>query len=332
MKKVISAAFCCVFLSCALRVAASAQELLVGGQVVGIQVGMKGVLVAGISQVETGESSISPAESAGMKKGDLIVAINGENVENAAQLIEKVGQLQGESAELTVLRENRTYRITVQPVMAAEGQWMLGMWLRDSISGVGTLTFWDPSSGVFGALGHSISDSETGVQISLAGGSITEAEIVSVTRGTPGTPGELNGVADLGKPLGSIEGNTDHGIYGHAYAALGSRSLEIGSICPGQAEIVSTVGGREPVEYSVEINRVYHDAEGEHVMLTVTDPELVANTGGIVQGMSGSPIIQNNKLVGAVTHVFVNEPTRGYGVSIQDMLRSAGIAVEEQAA
>lgn len=332
MRKAMITVLWCALLASILTVGAFAQELLVGGQTVGIQVGMKGVLVAGMSPVENGDKSYSPAENAGIKVGDLITQLNGKEVKNAAELIEKISALDGRSVELTVRREEKTLRITVQPIKAAEGQWMLGMWLRDSISGIGTVTFCDPVSGVYGALGHSISDAETGVQIDLAGGSITDAEIVSISPGTAGTPGELNGAADMGKVLGSIDKNTDHGIFGKAFTALGSQMLEIGKISTGKADILSTVSGRQPARYAVEINRVYHDADGEHVMLTVTDPALTGKTGGIVQGMSGSPIIQNGKLVGAVTHVFVNDPTRGYGVSIQDMLRSAGLTVQEQAA
>lgn len=332
MRKAIVTALWCTLLAALLTVGAFAQELLVGGQVVGIQVGMKGVLVAGLTQVETRDGCHSPAENAGIEPGDLIVALNGADINNAAELVDGVISLNGKPAELTLRRDSKTLRITVQPVQAAEGQWMMGMWLRDSISGIGTITFCDPISGVYGALGHSISDAETGVQIQLAGGNITDAEIVSITPGAAGTPGELNGAADMGKVLGSIEDNSDHGIFGKAFTALGSNSLEIGKICTGEACIVSTVNGKQPSQYTVEINRVYHDAEGEHVMLTVTDPALTHLTGGIVQGMSGSPIIQNGKLVGAVTHVFVNDPTRGYGVSIQDMLRSAGLSAEEKAA
>lgn len=332
MKKAVVTALWCMLLATLFSAAAFAQELLVGGQVVGIQVGIKGVLVTGLSQVETEEGSRSPAESAGIKAGDLITGVNGSDIKNAAALIDAVSALEGRPAQLTVQRDGRTMKITVQPVQAGEGQWMLGMWLRDSISGTGTLTFCDPVSGVYGALGHGISDGETGVRVDLAGGSITDAEVVSVTRGEAGTPGELNGAADLGTVLGSIEGNTDHGIYGKANKPLGSGSLEIGQIDTGSASIVSTVSGRQAEEYEVEINRLYHDAEGIHVMLTVTDPRLTALTGGIVQGMSGSPIIQNGKLVGAVTHVFVNDPTRGYGVSIQDMLHSAGLGAEARAA
>ena len=325
MRKTVITALFSLAVTAALTTAAWAQELVVGGQAVGIQVGTKGVLIAGLTQVETANGSKSPAQDAGLKKGDLIVEMGGESIAKASELIDRVAELDGRPAELTVQREEKTLRVTVQPVESAEGQWMMGMWLRDGVSGIGTLTFCDPATGIYGALGHSISDADTGLEMPLDEGSITDAEIVSITKGLPGAPGELNGCADMGRVLGSIDGNTAHGIYGRMYTALGTRRLETGNITTGPATIVSTVSGRQPEEYDVEINRIYRDAGGEHVMLTVVDSELCARTGGIVQGMSGSPILQGGRLVGAVTHVFVNDPTRGYGVSIQDMLASAGV-------
>lgn len=325
MRKTVITALFSLAVAAALTTAAWAQELVVGGQAVGIQVGTKGVLIAGLTQVETANGSKSPAQDAGLKKGDLIVEMGGESIAKASELIDRVAELDGRPAELTVQREKKTLRVTVQPVESVEGQWMMGMWLRDGVSGIGTLTFCDPATGIYGALGHSISDADTGLEMPLDEGSITDAEIVSITKGLPGAPGELNGCADMGRVLGSIDGNTAHGIYGRMYTALGTRRLETGNITTGPATIVSTVSGRQPEEYDVEINRIYRDAGGEHVMLTVVDSELCARTGGIVQGMSGSPILQGGRLVGAVTHVFVNDPTRGYGVSIQDMLASAGV-------
>ena len=323
MTKRIATLICCLLLGANLSTGAYARELMVGGQAVGIQAATAGVLVAGLTKVDTGGSSFSPAESAGIKKGDLIVALGDKNVNTAAELIDAVAALDGRNVDLTLRREDRTLRINVQPIRSREGQWMMGMWLRDAVTGIGTLTFCDPESGIYGALGHGISNGEGSSELPLSGGCITEAEIVDITPGTAGQPGELNGCADVGRVLGSIEGNTDHGIYGQAYGALGSRIIETGEIAPGPAVILSTISGRTPMEYEVEINRVYQDAEGKHVMLTVTDPRLCERTGGIVQGMSGSPIIQDGKLVGAVTHVFVNDPTRGYGVAIENMLDAA---------
>lgn len=324
MKKAAVTAIACLVLCCAMPAAAYAQELMVGGQAVGIQVGTKGVMVAGLSQVTTDSGDKCPASSAGIKKGDMITEINGTAVNKAAELIDTVSSLGGMPARLTIQRGDSALSVTVQPVQNSDGQWMMGMWLRDGVSGIGTITFYDPISGTFGALGHSINDADTGTQMPLGDGCITGAEIVSVTRGTVGAPGELSGCADVGQVLGSIDSNTAHGIFGKAYTALGTQRLETGPISTGSATIISTVSGTAAREYSVEINRIYHDSEGTHVMLTVTDPTLLAQTGGIVQGMSGSPIIQDGKLVGAVTHVFVNDPTRGYGIYIENMLDAAG--------
>ena len=183
---------------------------------------------------------------------------------------------------------------------------MLGLLLRDGLSGIGTLTFRDPDSGIFGALGHSINDAATGLAVPVREGSITDAQIVSVTPGAAGAPGELDGCADLGRVLGEITRNSEVGIFGLSSESFGGRCLETGELTAGPASIVSTVSGHETREYAVEINRVYREAGGTHAMLSVTDAELLARTGGIVQGMSGSPILQNGRLVGAVTHVSVS--------------------------
>ena len=305
---------------------AFAKELVVGGQAVGIQVETRGALVAGLTQVETAEGIKKPAQEAGLREGDVICALNGETVFSASELIERIASSDGEAAELSVRRNGESVRIAVTPVKSKDGKWMLGMWLRDGISGIGTVTFTDPGSGIYGALGHSISETDGGGDIPVDKGVITDAEIVGVNPAAAGRPGELNGCSDSGRILGSIDSNTAHGIFGKAAGPLGDRRLDTGTVTTGKASILCTLQGRRCEEYSVEINRIYKDSSGEHVMLTVTDPELLERTGGIVQGMSGSPIIQNGMIVGAVTHVFVNDPTRGYGVSIQDMLRSAGVA------
>ena len=329
MKKTAIAALLCLTLL-GPAPAAFAQELAVGGQIVGIQIRTRGVLVAGVGPVETAEGRRSPAAEAGVKEGDLVTAVNGTPVDSAGDLIAAVGALGGEAAQLALLRRDREITVTVQPALSAEQQWMLGMWLRDGITGIGTVTFCDPSTGAFGALGHSVSEEENGRTLPMSGGQITEAEIVNVVPGAVGAPGELSGCTDVGRVLGEVEKNTDHGIYGHLHAPLGGRLVETGEMQPGPATILSTVSGHETREYQAMVSRLYRDGEGRHAVITVTDAELCARTGGIVQGMSGSPILQNGKLVGAVTHVFVNDPTRGYAISIQDMLDDA--ALEQRAA
>ena len=330
MKKRILTGLASLFLLLCPTSAAFAQELLVGGQAVGIQISTDGVIVAGFCPVDTEDGAVNPAEDAGLKTGDLICGADGQSVSDAAELIAALEEA-GEEISLQIRRGAQELELPVAPAVGEEGRPMLGILLRDGLNGIGTLTFCDPDSGVFGALGHGISDSETGLTVPLREGSVTEAQIVDVHPGSVGAPGELNGVSDLSRVLGTVEHNTDVGIFGHMTAALGERPAEIGLLTAGPASILSTVEGRSPREFAVEINRVYRDAEGTHAMFTVTDPALLGRTGGIVQGMSGSPILQNGRLVGAVTHVFVSDAARGYAVSIQDMLKAAGIAQDKAA-
>lgn len=330
-KKITATAFAAIIFSTTLSAQAFARELMVGGQAVGIRLSTAGVIVAGVSEVTTESGGASPADDAGIKRGDCIVMADGECVEKATDIIDTVERLGGAPVKLTVKRGEKEMDFNVEPVYSEEGHWAIGLWLRDGVGGIGTLTFFDPETGVYGALGHSVSDSETGKALPMSEGSITGAQIVSVNKGACGKPGELNGCADFGQVLGSIDRNTDCGIYGQGSVALGGRALETGMITPGPATILSTVNGRDVGEYEVEINRIYRESDGVHAMLCVTDGELIGRTGGIVQGMSGSPIIQDGRLVGAVTHVFVSDPTRGYAVSIDDMLKAAGI-FEERAA
>jgi len=323
MKKALITTLSCFFLSAVMSTAAYAQELLVGGQVVGIQISTEGVMVAGIAEIETLQGAKSPAKEAGIRKGDFIMEINGEKVGGAAELVEKVASYEGESVELSVKRDGKSMKICIEPVLSDEKQWRMGVWLRDGISGIGTITYCDPQTGVYGALGHSISDLETGIVVPISEGCISDAQIVSIHKGSSGKPGELNGCADVGRELGTVENNTAYGIFGQSFIDFGEKLMETAEVRPGKASIISTVSGRQAREYSVEINRVYKDQDGSHLVLSVTDPELLSLTGGIVQGMSGSPIIQNGKLVGAVTHVFVNDPTKGYGIAIDNMLEAA---------
>lgn len=326
MKKALVSTLLCFSLAAALPIGAFAQELTVGGQVVGIQISTDGVIVAGVSPVETADGSVSPAEEAGLCEGDIIIEAQGKPVKTAAELIDIVNQGRGAPVELTVQRQEKGMKFSITPVKAEEEQWRLGMWLRDSVSGIGTLTFCDPETGIYGALGHSISGDSDNEELPISKGKITDAEIISIEKGAAGKPGELNGCADAGRVLGSVEANDCHGIYGRLYTELAGRRLETGEMCTGPASILCTVAGRQTAEYSVQISRVYNDADGRHAMICVTDPELCALTGGIVQGMSGSPILQDGKLVGAVTHVFINDPQKGYGICIQDMLSSAGLS------
>lgn len=314
----------CLCLAGMLTVTAYAQELAVGGQAVGIQAELDGLMVAGLSSVQTAEGEKRPAAEAGLLEGDFITDIDGKSITSTADFAEALSAACGNEMAVNIMRGSEVMQLSVTPVRSTDGQWAVGVWLRDGVSGIGTLTFYDPETGIYGALGHCISVSEHGAA-EICSGSITEAEIVSVTRAHDGDVGALNGCANVQKVLGSVDSNSRFGIYGKAAAPLGNQFFETGAICAGRAQILATVAGHETKAYDVEINRVYKEADGCHVMLTVTDDGLCEITGGIVQGMSGSPIIQNGKLVGAVTHVFLSDSRKGYGISIEDMLSAAGI-------
>lgn len=318
--KKIMAAITATVLCFMLSAAALAESLVPGGGAVGIRMTTDGVVVAGISEVETSSGKRSPAADAGLKKGDVITRLGGREIATAQDFKAALSALDGSKTTVTFERGGKQKQLNITPAQGTDGAWKLGLWLRDGISGVGTLTFYDPATGVYGALGHCISGDD-GEALPLGDGGIYGAEIVGIVQGTVGAPGQLDGKTDAAAFLGDIRINCGCGIFGTA--DFDGETMETGEFETGPATIRCTLEGSQTREYGIEIKKVYSSSEGTTVMLTVTDPELIALTGGIVQGMSGSPIIQNGRLVGAVTHVFVNDPTSGYGVSIEDMLRYA---------
>ena len=311
-------------LALALPVAASAQDLVPVGRAVGIEAETDGLLVASLSKVQTESGEASPAADAGILPGDIIVRVGSADVSSAEDFAEAVENLDGSDVELTVLRDEKQVQLTLTPAQDTGGVWRLGLWLRGSVSGIGTVTYYDPSTGEYGALGHSITDADTGVLLPISEGSICDATVSDVLRGERGKAGELHGSYDAGSSIGTVDANTNHGIFGSANEAFDGDALPVADpdeITDGDATILANVSGKDVQEYSVKISRA--DSGGERLLVTVTDPDLLEATGGIVQGMSGSPIMQNGKLVGAVTHVLVSDPTRGYGVTISAMLDAA---------
>lgn len=325
MPAVLVAALCLTVEAQALEAA----ELVPVGDTVGIEIKMNGVMVVEAGDVETAEGTRSPARSAGILPGDLIMSVNGRTVATAAEFLSAAAGLDGSPVTLTAMRGGQEVRFSVTPAKTADGAWQLGLWLRDGVSGIGTVTFYDPASGTYGALGHGINDLQSGELMPIGNGSIVDAEVVDVVRGQEGCPGELCGHIEKTKLLGSLESNTLCGIFGHAeencFPCEGALPVATsGEVVLGGAKILSNVTGSEIEEYDVEISRIYRgDEDVRSMMLTVTDPDLISATGGIVQGMSGSPIIQNGKIIGAVTHVLVSDPTRGYGIFIENMLNAA---------
>lgn len=315
------------FLLLTMSAAALADSLVPGGQALGIKMETAGVIVSELQSVSTADGEKSPAADAGLMQGDIIVKLGKSEIKCAQDFISAATALSGNKTTVTVSRDGKLKQFNLTPALCDDGSYKLGLMLRDGVSGVGTLTFYDPETGVYGALGHSISDASSGRVLPLSGGSIMSAEIKSVIPGQAGTPGELNGDTEESSVLGDIRVNCVCGIFGIADLSE-ENAVETGALKTGKASIYCTVSGNEVKEYSISVDRVSETDGYTVAKLHVTDPELLSLTGGIVQGMSGSPIIQDGHLVGAVTHVFVNDPAGGYGISIQDMIKAAESAAK----
>lgn len=306
----------------------SKQNLIPGGIPVGIYVQTDGVFVIGTGKIETVNGTLeSPAKNI-VKTGDYITSVQGETVTRKQQLIDKLAEFEGEELILGIRRNQENIKVALKPVMAETGA-QIGVWVRDDTQGVGTLTY-ITTDGKFGALGHGISDADSELLMEVSEGKLYDCEIFQITKGERGNPGKLSGkiVYSPKNLYGDVTGNLSGGIYGtanaHLLESVENESMPIAlkqEIQEGEALILSSVDGSLK-EYTVEIKKIHKGEEdvNKGMELTVTDEELLSLTGGIVQGMSGSPILQNGKFVGALTHVFVNEPTKGYGIFIEDML------------
>ena len=297
--------------------AQAADFLIPGGQVIGLELRDSTVTVAAFD-----DQLGTHAKDSGLCIGDKITAVNGISV-SSTQDIRDILQNCGSEVSLTVLRGSSKHIIKLQPRQTADGP-RLGVYLRQGIAGIGTVTYYDPETMEFGALGHGVSDS-SGSLLVLREGSAYFTGIQSVKKGQCGQPGQLRGTAQTLHPIAALHRNTACGVFGIMNRPCQGEPLplaEFEEIRPGSATILSTVSGEQVQEYSVEILKIYPEDRADHrnFLLKVTDPALLAATGGIVQGMSGSPLIQDGKLVGAVTHVLVNDPTRGYGIFIENML------------
>ena len=322
-----AAVVCCMSMS--LTVSAYAVQLIPVGSAVGIEVAVDGALVEEFCEVSTGKGTASPGKKAGIKVGDVIVKVNGADIEGLQDFSEYAKKFDGTPVTLTVLRQGKEIDCTVTPALSAEGRYQIGLLLRDQVAGVGTVTYYNPKTGEYGALGHGISDPKSGTVIPITEGKTYDASIVDVVQGKVGDPGELTGSFDTRSVFGSVGENTVHGIFGECSSPPQTSNQLMETAQPGEtkvgpAEILSTVDGKQPQSYDVRIDKVERRNGEERYQLTITDPQLLEKTGGVVCGMSGSPIIQDGKLVGAVTHVLVNDPTRGYGIFIENMLDAAG--------
>lgn len=304
------------------------QEVLVSGSPVGIYMETKGVLVIDSGEITDREGiRRTPAEHI-IQSGDYICEIDGKVLTGKRQLMQLVRENQGEPMELQVIRHQETIKLEMTPVETEDGSYKLGIWVRDNIQGIGTLTYVEPN-GTFGALGHGISDADTGERLEISDGDLYRADILSIRKGTAGTPGELRGVINYREEnrIGTIRGNSQYGIRGQMEPGKYTESMKRiptglkQEIQTGKAEIRCDIGDGIR-EYQCEILEIDSNARDTNkcFVLRITDDDLLSRTGGIVQGMSGSPVLQNGKLIGAITHVFVNDPTKGYGIFIENMM------------
>lgn len=301
------------------------------GEIVGIKLYTNGVLVVGTSAIEGIDGSIhKPFEGTGIEDGNSIIAINDSIVNNTNELINAINMCNGEKIEITYKNSDEEKKCEITPVIDKNKEYKIGLWVRDSAAGVGTVTFYSEQTQTFAALGHAITDVDTGDIIQVASGEIDNVNIVSIVKGKEEEPGKIQGAIRGNSIIGNVYKNTQYGIYG---IIKDSTNLEIDNskkmnvadrqeIDLGEAYILSNVEG-EIKEYKIEIQRTYlnNNYDNKSMLIKVTDEELLDKTGGIIQGMSGSPIIQNGKFCGAITHVFVNDPTIGYAVFADKMIQ-----------
>lgn len=299
--------------------------LIAGGNPFGIKLHTKGVMVVDFEDIVCGDKRKCPASDCGIEVGDVIISVNGVDVNSNASLSKIISKSNGKPLEIELMRDDSTLTVHTNAVFCTDDDtFKTGMYTRDSSAGVGTLTFFDPATHTFGGLGHAVCDSTTNELLPLLSGEVAQVEISSFTRAQKGKPGELCGKFISGKSIGEIEKNTPCGVFGRLqFAPNLSSPIMLGYKQEAQlseAIILTTIDGQTPKEYKIEIEKIDYSAQGtKNMIIRVTDPELLLQTGGILQGMSGSPIIQNGRLIGAVTHVFVNDATRGYAIFAEKM-------------
>lgn len=302
------------------------------GNTIGLKLYTDGVLVVGMSEVKDDNSkSVKPYENTRIKEGDRIIAINDKTITCTTDLVESVNLSDGNSIELKCVRNEEIYYENMTPVKTGKNEYKLGLWVRDAAAGVGTLSFYEPATKRFAALGHGILDVDTGDLVTIANGDITTANILSIVKGEKGNPGEIRGSITNQSSIGNVSNNTRLGLYGKL-TNVNSLNISSGNevavatrneIKTGNAKIICTLENNKKKEYDISIEKIFlkNNTDNKSMVIKVTDKELLDKTGGIIQGMSGSPIIQNNKLIGVVTHVLVNNPTMGYAIFADMMIK-----------
>ena len=304
------------------------------GDAVGLKLYTSGVLVVGMGEIEgAGNIKYKPYENSGIEEGDRIIAINNNTVTCTADLINEVNKSKGNSVNVQYIRDEDTIETSIIPAKGSDNKYKLGLWVRDAAAGVGTVSFYEPETKTFAALGHGIQDIDTGKLLKIAKGDFVTTKIISIVKGKKGTPGKIQGSIENSTTIGKVGKNTEFGVFGTLNNTTilninKNDAIEVASrdeIKEGKATIISTVEEGNKKEYEIEIQKIYrnNNENNKSMLVKVTDKELLEKTGGIIQGMSGSPIIQNNKLVGVLTHVLVGEPETGYGVFADLMIKQS---------
>ena len=304
------------------------------GNIAGVKLYTDGVLVVGMSEIEGVDAKrYKPYENTGIEEGDSIISINQNMISSTDELIETVNRSEGKEIKLKYIHEEETKECSMTPVKTGDNEYKLGLWVRDSAAGVGTVTYYEPSTKTFGALGHGITDIDTEELIQIASGEFVTTKILNIIKGENGVPGKIQGTVENQKDIGTISKNTKYGIYGTVknLSALNidtSREMEVAlrkEIKTGKATILCSLDNQKVEEYEIEIEKIdtQNSYNNKSMKIKVTDERLLEKTGGIIQGMSGSPIIQNGKFVGAVTHVLVNNPQEGYAVFGDMMIKQS---------
>lgn len=310
------------------------------GNPFGIKLLTDGVIVVEVSNFETSNGFKAPAMEAGIKIGDIIKTIDGKNVKSNEDIAKIISESKGNILKFKIVRDEKSIVLNVKPELCtADNSYRIGLWVRDSSAGIGTVTFYNPETGVFAGLGHPVCDVDTGKILPLSEGEVVKVNVNGVKKGKSGSPGELLGSFTSNSAIGTLELNCDSGLYGCISSIdTNNQAVPLGmrqEIQTGEAYIYTTINGSQPEKYKIVIEKIdLQDSDsGKNMIIKVTDKTLLEKTGGIVQGMSGSPIIQNGKLVGAVTHVFVNNPTKGYAIFADTMYEcSQRVLSEENAA
>ncbi|MBU6079607.1 MULTISPECIES: SpoIVB peptidase [Allobacillus] len=313
-------------------------HVIPGGQSVGVQLHTAGVVVAGFSEIETADGKVSPAKQSGLQVGDIIIRVNQAKIENMSEftsLLERMTK-KSDTVELMIKRKENIFPVNLKPY-EIDDELKLGLFIKDATAGIGTMTFYDPTFQKYGALGHRITDQHSKKPMDIYNGKIVQSQVTSINKGENGVPGEKKARFSMkDKSLGTIQKNSDYGIFGKVTkgAELFSEKEPIpvassDEVKKGKAKIYTVVEGDEVESFDVEIvsSKPSKKAATKGMIIKVTDERLLKETGGIVQGMSGSPIIQDGKLVGAVTHVFLNDSKSGYGVHVEWMLNEAGLQI-----